>query len=417
MPAYSGKFQHLDAGGAVLQQGACETRFDAETLTVTPQAGTPLVLDLGDVDVVAPADWDLTLRLDGGGRIELRQFGAAFGRMCQELVAAWRDRTVRCLLLEDLAEVGRFQGTANGEPAEIRIYGSNLAVLPLGGRPIAWRLAELDSIAFDDSTYTFNLLSGAARLAIGRLAKKNDEFGDQLRATADALRRHAAEALRRMFPFLDPGQLQRLVALAPEGRSVKLAALAAVDARLPEALVSRAVDEAQKPYFDFLKARAAPDSLMTGFKFVRPDAAAAQPSGGPPSGGAGDVGDTRDAGAAVDGMPPVFFWFFFPLADRPVAAWECASGGRATYFFRAAPPAEESIARLTRGLAQVNFHREPVYLPDESLEREATFHRYAIGRRKLPELQELRSAFLGRAVHASMEGWQRQVAQASESRS
>ena len=40
----------------------------------------------------------------------------------------------------------------------------------------------------------------------------------------------------------------------------------------------------------------------------------------------------------------------------------------------------------TRGLALVNFRREPVYLPDESLEQEPRFRRYAIGCRKLADL-------------------------------
>jgi hypothetical protein len=42
---------------------------------------------------------------------------------------------VQCLLLEDLDEVARYQGAANGAPAEIRIFKSNLAVLPLAGTP------------------------------------------------------------------------------------------------------------------------------------------------------------------------------------------------------------------------------------------------------------------------------------------
>jgi len=403
MPAYSGKFQYLDAGGATVQQGAAEISFDTESFVVTPATGTPLAFDLGDVEVFAPAEWELSLQLYTGERIHLRQFGPAFGRLCEELPAAWRDRTVRCLLLEDLKEVGRFTGSANGSPAEIRIYGSNLAILPLGGRALQWRLAEVESIAFDESTYSFHLVSGGGQLAIGKLAKKTGEFGDTLRATADALRRHAADALRQMFPFLNPAQLQKLLVLAPEGRSVRLAAMAGIHPNLPEALVSRAVDETFKPYFDSLQARAAADALMTGFKFVRPD----DPSTEAASGHEAVDGDGEAA-------QPLLFWFFFPLAGRDVAAWEAAChSGRATYFFRAPAPAEDSIQRLTRGLAMVNFRREPVYLSDASLAQEAKFHRYAIGCRKLPELNDLRAAYLGRAIHSSLEGWEQQVAQAA----
>ena len=402
MPAYSGKFQYLDAGGAPIQQGACEITFNPTACALTPAAGTPVAFDLGDVDVVAPGEWDLALRLYTGRQIQLRQFGPAFGRLCEELLGAWRNRTVECLLLEDLKEVARFQAAVNGTPAEIRIFGSNLAVLPLGGQAIGWRLAEIDSIAFDESTYTFQLASGAGRLAIAKLARKTEEFGETLRATADALRRRSSELLRETFPFLDTGQLQRLAALAPEGRSVNLAALSAVHPKLPQALVERVVDQALKPYFESLRARAAAEALITGFKFVRPEESAASPAEDPP------------AGEAADARQPVIFWFFFPLAGRDIVAWEATSGGRATYFFRAAPPVAESVARLTRGLAQVNFRREPVYLSEAALEQEARLHRYAIGRRKLPELNALRAAFLDRAIHSSVEAWEQQVALVGE---
>jgi hypothetical protein len=70
---------------------------------------------------------------------------------------------------------------------------------------------------------------------------------------------------------------------------------------------------------------------------------------------------------------------------------------------------EPAIAHLTRGLALVNFRREPVYLPDDSLDRQQRYHRYAIGCRKLPDLRSLRAAFVGRAIHTTMEAWQAQV--------
>jgi hypothetical protein len=50
-----------------------------------------------------------------------------------------------------------------------------------------------------------------------------------------------------------------------------------------------------------------------------------------------------------------------------------------------------------------------VYLPDDSLERQQRFHRYAIGCRKLPDLRSLRAAFVGRAIHTTLEAWQAQV--------
>jgi len=392
MPAYSGKYQHLSSRGAPCGQGACELSLDLEACTVTPAGGIPLSFDLGEVDA--------TLDLGNGERIVLRQFGPAFGRMCEELLAAWRDRTVRCLLLEDLEEVERFNGSFNGSAAEIRIFGSNLAVLPLGGKAEQRRLADIDAVTFDEAAYAFHICGGGAELKIGKLAKRTEEFGSVLRGAVDGLRRRAAEVLHQTFPFLDAGGVRRLAALVPEGHSVKLTAWAGVHPDLPEALIAQAVDQPLRPYFDALRAKVRPESLMAGFKFVRQDVAAEESEA------------EGSAEAPAETRAPLFFWFFFPLAGRDVAAWEATTGhGRATYFFRTITPVEDSIARLTRGLALVNFRREPVYLPDASLDREARFHRYAIGRRKLPDMAELRAAFLGRAIHSSIEEWAQQYAE------
>jgi len=401
MPAYSGKFQYLDERGSPLTQGACQFRFDAETAIVTPASGTPIAFDLGDVDLAVPGEWDFQIVLFTGRRLQLRQFGAAFPGMSEELLAAWRNRTVRCLLLEDLQEVARYSGTAAihgapAGPAEIRLYQSNIAVLPLNGPALQWRLAEVDAVTFDEAAYSVTLESAGEKLTIARLAKKTGEFRQNLGEALDALHTHQADALHATFPFLDPDQLQRLLEAMPEGRSVPLAKLQAIHSKLPEALVARAVDAPLRPYFDALRARSVGDSLMTGFKFVRPDEAEASAT------------PEAEADATPEGQP-LFFWFFFPLANGRVA-WEATTGsGRATYFFEAAAPVEEAIARLTRGLALVNFRREPVYLKDASLEQQAKFHRYAIGSRKLPDLRALRAAFRGRALHTCLEAWTAQV--------
>jgi hypothetical protein len=112
---------------------------------------------------------------------------------------------------------------------------------------------------------------------------------------------------------------------------------------------------------------------------------------------------------AAEPDAPLFFWYFFPLA-RNIAAWEVTTGsGRATYFFHADSPVEAAVASLTRGLALVNFRREPIYLPETLLDQQPRFQRYAIGARKLPGLRALRAAYLGRAIHSSLETWQTQV--------
>ena len=78
---------------------------------------------------------------------------------------------VQCLLLEDLEEVTRFDGLAQlgsepsparsfSSPAELRLYKSNLAVLPTQATGFQWRLADIDAVKFDEANYAVVLESG-----------------------------------------------------------------------------------------------------------------------------------------------------------------------------------------------------------------------------------------------------------------
>jgi hypothetical protein len=262
----------------------------------------------------------------------------------------------------------------------LRVFKSNLAVLPRAGLPLQWRLAEIDALRFDAAAYQIVLESGEDRLVLGKLGKKTDEAMQKLTGALDALHAESAKTLHDVFPFLPAEALRRLQKAMPEGRSAPLSELAAIDARLPEALVERTVDQNLRPYFDALRERAA-GPLFAGFKFLREE----------------DL-EGEEAG-------PLFFWFFFPLPGK-LAAWEATTGtGRATYLFRTGGDMAGSICRITRGLALINFRREPVYLPADSLEQQPKFRRYAIGARRLPELRDLRAAYVGRAIRSTLDEW------------
>lgn len=442
MPVYSGKYRYLGEGGAAIGQGPCRLTFDEETCIVTPESGAPLAFDLGDIEAAAPDEFDLQLTLYTGRTVELRGFGKLQTAMSEALLAAWRNRTVRCLTLEDLEETGRYTGTASldGCPpvrAQIRLYRSNLAVIPLSGAPLNQRLGEVDSVHFDETSYSIVIDAGSQRLTIGKLAKKTEEFAGALRGTVDTLRTQAAGELHKLFPFLGPDPLQRLLTVMPEGRSVRVAGLAAIHPKLPAAFLERAVDAPLKPYFLALSSAAVKDGLMAGYKFIRKEDAETEAEA---TEEAEAVETPGDEAAAEPEIPeeepeeekegqPILFWFFFPMAGKighaNAVAWEASTGaGRATYVFRVVPPGQEaaladpsraaaivedSVGRITRALGLVNFRREPVYLPDASLEQQPRYRRYAIAARRLPELRDLRAAYAGRAIHSSLDAWRAQV--------
>jgi hypothetical protein len=439
MPSFSGKFQYSHPDGTAAQSGLCQVSFDAESLTLTPVSRAPISFDLGDMDVFTPGEYELTLALYSGNRLVLSQFGKAFQNLSHDLLDAYRQRLVQCLLLEDLEEITRFEGFARLEsprrafssPAEFRLYKSNLAILPTQATGFQWRLADIDAASFDEASYTVRLQSEDESLCVAKLAKRTREFHERLRDTTAQLTEKGAQTLRQMFPFLTPDQFQQVAQLMKEGRAAPLGQLKAIHPKIEQALVENVVDAKLRPYFDALLAHVPPGMLYAGFKLIREE-----PEEEPPTEEAEAQGPeaetTEEPTEEVEETAekqPTLHWFFFPLASRQDAsqpgslvAWEATSkSGRATYFFRLRSPLDSSgqrapsaasldacIRELNRAILLLNFRREPIYLPDDALTVRPRYRRYAIACRKLPELRRLRASFLGRAIHTSPASWQKQ---------
>ncbi|HEY7098002.1 MAG TPA: hypothetical protein VH437_14845, partial [Terriglobales bacterium] len=359
----------------------------------------------------------------------LRQLAKTYDNLAKDLLEAYRKRAVQCLLLEDLEEIDRFTGSfalGDGQPApaEFRLYKSNLAVLPMASQSFQWRLADLDSVRFDDAAYEVVLESGSDRLRVSKLAKRTGEFASKVQDAVSELATQSVQALHTAFPFLNPDQLRDAANLLREGRSAMVANLDAIHPNFSTALAADVVDRNLKPYFDELVKRTAKGQLYAGFKIIRAEA------GEEPGGDDAAAGSEEDVSAGLDADktgPPTLYWFFFPIARRAgsseianLVAWEASStSGRATYFFRLIDPAkasdlrdaqvrEAAMRRLNRVLGMLNFRRRPIYLSDDELALDPKFRRYAIATRRMPEVREVRANFLGRAIHSSVDTWKDQ---------
>jgi hypothetical protein len=386
MAEFTGKFQYLNESGSVLSEGQCRFLFDKETATLTPASGAPIVFDLGDLNAVLSEDWEIRLPLYTGRVLVMRQLGHAYETLAHDLLEAYRDRAVQCLLLEDLEELERFPATltASGE-AELRLYKTNLAVFPLAAQAFQWRLADIDSVEFNSENYEVVIQARGNKLAIRRLGKRTEEFVAKLREAIAAVAAKSSRMLHDIFPFLNPDQLRAVAGQWHEGGIASVQKLAEIHAGIVNALSANAVDSDLKPYYEYLLSRTVKEGVHAGFKLIKAETAAE--SGG---------GESKDE---------VLYWFLFPLGN--VVAWEASSkSGRATYFFQQTLTIDE----LNRTLGMLNFRRRPIYLSDEDFASDPQYRRYAIATRQLPELQRLRKSFSGRAMHSTVQEWQSQVA-------
>jgi hypothetical protein len=442
MSKYAGQFEYVSPGKGVEQGGACEFSFDERTATLVPAAGSPLAFDLGDIDVLVVGEWDVRLTLYSGPTLTLRRLGKALSDFARELLDAYRGRLVQCLLVSDLNEVARFNARVQLQssdracdgPAEIRLYESNLAVLPDAAPGFQWRLADLAAVEFDEANYAVVFSCAGERLTVGRLAKRTGELAERVRARISALNERTARTLHALFPFLEPSQFRLAASLLRDGACVPVTALDAAHASIRQVLVDKVVDGDLRPYVKALAERASGQAWHAGLKVIRRDRAESDRATEPAP--AGDAhAPAVVAGAAVqpdealaseeprdpaifeagDGLE-VLYWFFFPLAAGKGAAthvaWEATSReGRATYLFRLQPgeSVERAIAAVNRGLVALNFRREPVYLDAPTLESELRYRHYAIALRKVPDMGRVRQAFAGRAIHRTPASWARQI--------
>jgi hypothetical protein len=459
MASFSGTFQLT--GGRGVQSGPCALSFDKDTLQLVSGGAPVLACDLGDIDVFAPGDCILDLTFFTGQQLRLQQFGKAFDNLVHDLLEAYRARLVKCLLLDDLEEVSRFTGTVEyrspvrsfSGPSEIRLYQSNLAVLPLNATGFQWRLVDIDALQFDADAYATVLRSRDEMVKVTKLAKRTDEFRQRVEAAIQQVGERSAKVLHELFPFVAPDRFAEIAGAMKEGHPVSLGRLKTIDTRTCKAVVSNVIDAKLRPYFEALAKLAGEGGTFAGFKIIRPEDAPESGEGAedegetdgsrrgtarrtptegrddaeePAADTAADSGDEtggEDAEAQDQGEEqPVLHWFFFritpPAAKEPVLAWEATSrSGRATYVFResalvaggASGSPDAAADRLARGLAFVNFRREPIYLADDALQLQPKFRRYAIASRRLPELADLRRAFAGRAIHTSLDAWQKQM--------
>lgn len=419
---FAGRFEYLAPDRGPIRSGDCQFAFDERTATIAG-GGASMAFDLGDVEACESNDFQIRLALFTGHAVILTRFGKAFSDMERQLREAYRSRLVQCLLVSDLDEVARFTGRVHLDssarscdgPAELRLYESNLAVLPDVGTGFQWRLADIDAVEFDERDYAVAITSGAERLAAGRLAKRTGELADRLGSRIAALRDRSARALHRVFPFLDPEAFARLAAAMPEGRSASVADVGRLHRLVEPTLLGSVVDAALTPHVQALARRAA-GPWFAGFKIIRQEPAAADEpvadyaDGAEATPPADDVVGERLA--AGDGLE-LLFWFFFPLAapgarDATHVAWEATSrGGRATYLFRLplGEPVASAVNAINQGLLAVNFRREPVYLDAARLESDHRYRHYAIAARRMPELRRIREAFAGRVVHTTPDAW------------
>lgn len=384
----------------------CTIDLAEDLLSVSMDGGEVLTLALVDLDDVHDDNYVLRLTDHTGAIYELGMLGKAYGQLAAELARARNAALERDLLLRGVGLRDSFPGKLFGEgdprPVELRVYEDLLVIVPRRGTMFGVPYSFVERVDWDPDLYQVRVATDdGGLLVLGHLAKRSEEFRDELTGAIERLGRRTVETIGALAPGLRPEVLAGLGTLMRDGRAVQQRAVDAIDPGAWAALENAVVATPElRASYEHLAEVSPPGWTAFGIKAVR-------------------------AEGAEDGTPRADLWYFCPLAHngRPVnaVAQEVTSEtGHATYVFRLMDPerfaslgddlADEvgrAVSSLNRALLLLNFRREPIYLTEEQIVS-GSYSRYAVALRKLPYLRAARDAFIGRATHNA--SWADQVA-------
>jgi hypothetical protein len=400
----------LGDGRQEWESGSGMARLEKEVLVLSPEGSAPISISLREIQDLSSIDYRLVLTLKQGSLLTLRDLGYHFEDFLRAAVLRRNEMLLVDLLMEEKCikegSRGHFlwddgEAKLEGE-GEFRLYETALIILPDHGQPLRLPLGTVSS--WKSLEYRLEFLSDQQEsLVLSQLGREYDPFRQAVTNRFADLMARAQADLKNLVPSLDPLMLRRLSGLLKEGRAASRRAVEAIFPPFWQELEQRLADAGLAESYTYLAKLASPEQVRIGWK-------------------RGLLGDLTGQS----------LFFLIPILSQTggpsnAVAWEASAGeeeGKATYFFRIVgrlelpgltplalqQKAESFLGVLNRGLAAVNFRREPIYLTEDKL-TSPQYTRYRYSLEAIPVLRTLRMHFIGRVIHTSVEQWQKDTAE------
>jgi len=405
----------LDENGEQAAAGDCKGTISKEYLTLYPKFGDILPFHLREISLIEAEDYRINLPMFSKEKVALFDLGQCYEDFYRVLSDLRNEVIIKDLLMNETIQkpdvnmeficTDEKGNEKQKGPAKTRLYETSMVIIPQKGEFLRVPYSDVTSVSEQNHTIKVGTEQGDQFL----FEKMGSEFDSFLKQFSDAyneLRTRAASSLKALYPPIDSVSLRRISAIMKEGKAAKRADIEAINSRLWQELEKKITSVGLNDTYAFLKELGRQEKIAIGFK-------------------RGLMGD----------LTGEYIWFLVPIygavekgygnavAMEATEATGEESTGKATYFFRMVSrrdfptfkipdqldgEVDKLVKTINRCMLDINFRREPVYLPDERLD-EPDYVKYRIALQRITSLQLLRNLYIGRVIHVSSEQWKNDV--------
>lgn len=276
----------------------------------------------------------------------------------------------------------------NSGKAEVLLYDNCISLLTPDTNARRIPLCFLTGLDKKDFEITFFI--GAQNYSISRIGYDTEPFTNTVYEKIRVQREKTIAALRELDPNLTDLQLSTISKLMPEGAAAKFSELNEIAptfiSALEKEIESSRISETYKVFCDICDK----SQIYVGFK---KDIKAESTE------------NTEDVAGSH------MLWLIVPSSDAKSCAVEFAGDSddsAATFIYKFEGDFDTFVRKLNYALESIDFKREVIRLSDEELRKPGNAD-YLMALQRNKSLQLVRSCFVGRVIHSSIESWKKSI--------
>lgn len=375
--SFSHAFRLLTPGGVPVITEAAKTVIRDESITVTYN-GLCSELSYREISEAKAENYRVVLTLDNGTTAEFYYLGHDFDSFCEFFFGRYNAMIQKDSFMGEegvcVKRGSRYEHTGSIVEAgdcDLSLGEHSVIIQRCYGSPARLPYALIDRV--DYGPYDIGIAIYGDRWHLSMLGHEYDGFKSQYGRFYQALLKKTKDFLVSLADSTPKAAFPAAAEAFLDGRAVEKKKADCINPGLWDALYEQACAYGYADTFHYLRERS--DQLYLGFKDSLIDSAG------------------------------VYIWMMAQLDSCIV--YEAASStqaGMATYVYQTGGNTAETAGLINYCMHMTEFRREPVYMTMEELKKPGN-ERYLSAVRRVPQLNKLRSLFLGRIIHSSTDKW------------